>query len=121
LLAACRVVELGHELTVSGAGRVEVLVAFSELELQVGGVLLEVSDLLVQGVDVGGCAEPGFALGLLADRLGQALFELADAGGQPHRAFVGGEQVCLQGCPGDTGPGCAVTGGREGFEGVDFL
>jgi hypothetical protein len=52
------VVELGHELAVGGAGGGEVLVAFAELEAQVGGLLFEVGDFLVQGVDVGGCAEP---------------------------------------------------------------
>ena len=29
-----------------------------ELEAQVGGLLFEVGDFVVQGVDVGGCAEP---------------------------------------------------------------
>jgi hypothetical protein len=59
-LLACRggVVELGYELAVGGAGGGEVLVAFAELEAQVGGLLFEVGDFLVQGVDVGGCAEP---------------------------------------------------------------
>ena len=37
---------------------------------QVDRLLLEVGDLLAQGVDVGGRAEPGFAPGLLAERLG---------------------------------------------------
>jgi hypothetical protein len=59
-----------------------------ELEPQVDGLLLEVGDLLAEGVDVGGGAEPGFAPGLLAEGLGQALFELPDAGGEPDRAFV---------------------------------
>ena len=61
LSAACRgadVVELCHELAVGGAGCVEVLVAFVELELQVGCLLFEAGDFLVEGVDVGGCAEP---------------------------------------------------------------
>jgi integrase len=96
---------VGHELAVSGAGRVEVLAAFGELQLEVGGLLFEVGDLLLQGVDVGGRAEPGFAPGLLAERFGQAFFELADAGGEPQRPFVGGEQVGLQGRPGDAGAG----------------
>ena len=74
------VVELGHELAVGGAGGGEVLVAFLELQAQVDGLLFEVGDLLVEGVDVGGRAEPGFAPGLLAERLGQAFLELPDAG-----------------------------------------
>jgi hypothetical protein len=47
---------------------------------------------VVEGVDAGRCAEPGFPPGLLAERLGQALFEQLDAGG---------EQVGLQGGPAD--------------------
>ena len=73
-------VEPGHELAVGGAGGSEVAVAFFELEPQVDGLLFEVGDLLVEGVDVGGRAEPGFAPGLLAEGLGQALFELPDRG-----------------------------------------
>ena len=99
--AVSRGVELGHELAVGGPGRGEVLVAFGELEPQVGGLLFEVGDLLVEGVDVGGRAEPGFAPRLLAERFGQAVFELLDAGVEPDRAFVGGEQVGLQRGPGD--------------------
>ncbi len=48
-----------------------VLVAFFELEAQVDGLLLEVGDLLGEGVDVGGDAEPGLVPGLLAECLGQ--------------------------------------------------
>ena len=44
-------------ITVDGSGGVEVLVAFFELETQVCPVLLEVGDLLVEGIDVGGSAE----------------------------------------------------------------
>ena len=76
-------VELGHELAVGGAGRGEVLVAFFELEAQVDGLLLQVGDLLAEGVDVGGDAEPGLAPGLLAECLGQAFLELPHAGGEP--------------------------------------
>jgi hypothetical protein len=101
---ACRRVELGHELTVGGPGCGELVVAFSEMEPQVGGLLFERDDTGVEVVDVGGRAEPGLAPGPLAERLGQALFELLDAGGEPEGAFVGGEQVRLQRRPGD-GPG----------------
>ena len=76
-------VELGHELTVGVPCRGEVLVAFVELQAQVDGLLLEMGDLLGEGIDVGGRAESGFAPGLLAERFGQVLFELPDAGGEP--------------------------------------
>ena len=111
LLPACRVVELCHELAVGGPGGGEVLVAFVELQPQIGVVLLEVADFLLEGVDVGGGTEAGFAPGLLAERFGEAFFELADAGGEPQRPLVGGEQVRLQGRPGDAGAGGAVAGG----------
>ena len=80
---SCRGVELGHELAVGVPCRGEVLVAFFELQAQVDGLLLEMGDLLGEGIDAGGRAEPGFAPGLLAERLGQALFELPGAGGEP--------------------------------------
>ena len=64
-------------------GRGEVLVAFFELETQVDGLLFEVGDLLAEGIDVGGDAEPGLAPGLLTERLGQAFLELPDAGVEP--------------------------------------
>jgi hypothetical protein len=91
------------------------------LQPQVGGLLFEVGDLLVERVDVGGCAEPGFAPRLFAERIGQPLFELADARVEPDSAFVGGEQVGLQGCAGD-GRSCGLAaGGRGGFGRVDLL
>ena len=68
-----------------------------------------------------GAREPGLAPGLFAERLGQAFFQLPDAGVQPDGALVGGEQVGLQGGPGDGGPGAAAGGRRPGFEGVDLL
>ena len=84
-------------------GGCEFVVAFFELQSQVGGLLFEVGDFLAERVDVGGGAEPGFAPRLFAERIGQPLFELADAGAEPDGAFVGGEQVGLQGCAGDGG------------------
>ncbi|HUZ54193.1 MAG TPA: hypothetical protein VMU94_16915 [Streptosporangiaceae bacterium] len=51
---------------------------------------------------------------------GQALFELADAGGEPDRAFAGGEQVGLQRGPGDGRAGSVASGWRGGFECVDL-
>ncbi len=50
-------------------------------------------DLLVELVDVGWCAEAGFAPGLFAERFGQAL----DVAGQAAGAFVRGEEVGLEG------------------------
>ena len=59
MLPACRggVVELGYEVAVGGPGRGEVLVAFGELEAQVGGLLFEAGVFLLERVGVGGCAE----------------------------------------------------------------
>src|SRR6266550_3614840 len=93
---SCRRVELGYELTVGSPRCGEVLALFLELEAQVDGLLLQVSELLVEGVDVGGRAEPGLAPGLFPERFGQAFLKLPDAGVQPDGAFVGGEQVGLQ-------------------------
>jgi hypothetical protein len=88
-------VESGHEFTVGGAGGGEVFIAFVELLLKVEVVLFELADALVEGVDIGGGAEPGLAPGLFTERLGEPLLELADAGVEPGGAFVGGEQVGL--------------------------
>ncbi len=82
-LVSWRDVELRHELPVGGPGRGEVLVAFPELEAQVDGLLFEVGDLLAEGVDVGGGAEPGLVPGLFAECFGQAFLQLPDAGGEP--------------------------------------
>jgi hypothetical protein len=84
-------------------------------------LLFEMADFLVQRVDVGGCAEPGFTPGLLAECFGEPFLELPGAGGEAEGAFVGGEQVRLQGRAGDAGAGCVAGGGRGCFEGVDFL
>ncbi len=73
-------VELGHELAVGGAGGGELAVAFFEPDAQIGGLLFRAGDRVVEGVDAGGCAEPRFAPGLLAERLGLAFLELLDAG-----------------------------------------
>lgn len=42
-------------------------IAFFELKAQVGDVLFEMGDLLVEGVDVGGGAEAGLVPGPLAE------------------------------------------------------
>jgi len=80
---ASRGVDLGHEFAVGRACGGEVLVAFGELHAQVDGLLLEVVDLLVEGIDVGGDAEPGFVPGLLTECFGQSGFQLPDAAGEP--------------------------------------
>ena len=104
-------VDAGHELAVGGAGGGEVLVAFLELQAQVDDLLFELGDLLVEGVDVGGGAEPGLAPGVLAEGFGQALFEVLDSGVEPGGAFVGGEQVGLQRGSGDRRAGALAAGG----------
>ena len=83
---ACRVsvfrgvVEPGHELAVGSPRGCEFVAAFFELQAQVGGLLFKMGDFLAEGVDVGGCAEPGFTPCLFAERIGQPLLELPDAG-----------------------------------------
>ena len=120
--ACCRgLVEPCHQLAVRGPRGCEFVVAFFELQAQVGGLLLIVGDFLVERVNVGGGTETGFSPRLFAEGIGQPLFELADAGAEADGAFVGGKQVGLQGCAGDGGS-CGVAGGwRCGFGRVDFL
>jgi hypothetical protein len=89
-------VESGHEFAVGGAGGGEVFVPFVELLSKVEVVLFELADSLMEGIDIGGGAEPGLAPGLFAERLGEPLLELADACLEPGGAFVGGEQIGLQ-------------------------
>ena len=113
-------VEAGHQFAVGGAGGGEVLVAFGEFQAQVDGLLFEVGDLLVQGVDVGRGAQPGLAPGVLTECFGEALLEVLDASVQPGGAFVGGEQVGLQRGSGDRRAG-VFAGGWFGGQGVDLL
>jgi hypothetical protein len=56
-----------HEFAVRGAGGGEFVAAFLELLAQVGDLLFEVDDALLEGVDVLGCAEAGLVPGLLAE------------------------------------------------------
>ena len=51
-------VESGHEFAVRRCGCGEIFVAFVELLLKVEVVLFEMADALVEGVDIGGGAEP---------------------------------------------------------------
>jgi len=112
-------VEPSHELAVGSAGGGELAVAFFELDAQIGDLLFQAGDRVIESIDAGGCAEPGFPPGLLAERLGQALFELLGAGSEPEGAFVGGKQVRLQSGPADGRAGAAA-GGRAGLRGVDL-
>jgi hypothetical protein len=119
--AACCGVELGHELAVGCPGGGEFVVAFAELEAQPGGLLFELGDLVVQRVGVGGRAEAGLLPGLLAERLGEAFFELPDACVEAGGALVRGEQVGLQRRAGDGGAGGFACGGRACFQDVDLF
>ena len=65
-----RCVELGHEIAIGGPGGGEIFALFPELQSQVDGLLFQVDDLLVEGVDVGGRTESGFAPGLLTEGFG---------------------------------------------------
>jgi hypothetical protein len=114
-------VELGHQVAVRGPRGCEFVAALFELQAQVGGLLFEVGDFLAEGVDIGGRAEPGLAPCLFAERAGQPLFELADAGAEADGPFVGSEQIGLQGCAGG-GRSRGVAGERRGgFGRVDLL
>jgi hypothetical protein len=66
----------------------------------------------VEGVDVGGGAEPGVVPGALAEGVGEPPFEVLDAAVQPGGAFVGGEQVGLQRGSGDRRAGALAGRGR---------
>jgi hypothetical protein len=88
-------VEAGDEFAVGGARGGEVLVSLVEFEFQVDDLLFEVGDAVRELVDVGRRGEPGLVPGLLAERGGQASFELLVAGGEADGALVRGEQVGL--------------------------
>ncbi len=109
-----RGVELGHELAAGGPGGGEIFALFFESQTQVDGLLFQVDDLLVEGVDVGGRAESGFAPRLLAEGFRQAFLELPDPAVEPGGAVRGGKQVGLQGCQGNTRP-VAAAGQRAGW------
>jgi hypothetical protein len=69
-----------------------------------------------------GCAGSGeFAVAFLKlePQIGGLPFERDDTGAEPEGAFVGGEQVGLQRCPGDGRAGGAGSG-RAGLGGVDL-
>ncbi len=101
--AGCRV-ELCHEFPVGGACGGEVLVAFVELEAQVDDALLEGGVLLLERVDVGGRAEPGFPPCVFAEQAGEPVFEVLEAGCQAGGPLLGVEQVGVQGSVARGGP-----------------
>jgi hypothetical protein len=80
---------------------------------------LPAGHLLLELADVIGLSEAGLAPDLLAESVGEAVLELADAGGQAGGALVGGEQAGLQRGPGNGRPGCRP-GGWQGLAGVDL-
>ena len=63
---------------------------------QAGDLLLERVVVLLERVDAGRGAEPGFLPGVLAEQGGEPAFELLDAGGQPGGSLLGVEQISLQ-------------------------
>jgi hypothetical protein len=113
-------VESGHEFAVGGACCGEVFVAFGELVLKVEVALFELADALVEGVDVGGGTESGFAPRVFAERFRQPLLQLLDARAQPGGSFVGGEQIRLQRRSCDGGAD-VVTGYWICLQRMDFL
>ena len=102
-------VESGHEFAVGGAGGGEVFLAFVELLLKAEVVLFELADALVEGVDVGGGAEPGLVPGLFTERFGQPLLQLLDARAEPGDSLLCSQQIRLQ--RGACDPGADVLSG----------
>ncbi|MET7608067.1 hypothetical protein [Streptomyces avermitilis] len=75
-------VELGHQLTVCGAGGFDVLVPFSEFAAKVENLLFQVGGAACERLDVGRGAEAGGFPSCLSQGLGQAPFEPGDVRGQ---------------------------------------
>lgn len=75
-------VELGHELAVGSAGGGEVVVAYLGLQFQVDRLLFEGGDPGLELLAVIGAADAHLAPDLLAECLAEALFEVADLGGE---------------------------------------
>src|SRR6516162_4886356 len=68
--AACRGVELCHEIAVGSAGGAEFFIAFFQLEAQVKDLLLQTDGLLAELVQVGGMAEAALTPGPFAEGFG---------------------------------------------------
>jgi hypothetical protein len=80
-----------------------------------------VGDLLVEGVDIDGRVQPGFAPCLLPECLGEPFLEVLYSGVEPVGALVRGEEVGLQGGSGDRRAGAVTGSGWLGVGGVDLL
>ena len=74
-------IEAGHELTASGAGGGQVLVSLGAAAVELLVLLGKVGHLLLELADVIGLSEAGLAPDLHAESVGEAVLELADAGG----------------------------------------
>jgi hypothetical protein len=57
----------------------KILLEILALQVQINDLLLEVGDLLLERVDVGWGAQPRLAPGLLAEGVGEALFQVLDS------------------------------------------
>lgn len=67
-------------------------------------LLPKVSDMPLEGTDVGRCAEPGLMPYLLAEELGQPLLELPVVLGEAGGSLVGGGKVGDEGVAADSWP-----------------
>jgi hypothetical protein len=83
-------------------------------------VLIELADALVEGVDVGGCAEPGFTPGVFTERFRQPLLQLLNTRAEPGGSLAGGEQIRLQRAAYDRWAGVLV-GDWICLQRMDFL
>ncbi|MEV5542781.1 hypothetical protein AB0L13_38760 [Saccharopolyspora shandongensis] len=114
--SSLRLVERSGEFPVRGPRRVELAGAFVELALQLDNVSLKDGDLLLEAVDVDGCAEARVVPGVFAEQFGKPSLELPP-GGQARVAFQGVGKVGLQGRSGHAG--LPLGRGRGGCGGVD--
>ncbi len=80
------------------------LSACLELRPNVDDVLLESDDVLVEMVNVGGCAQTGLAPGLLAERLGKSPDQMLDASGEPDGTFWAASRSACNDARLTTGP-----------------
>ncbi|WP_250293609.1 hypothetical protein [Streptomyces atroolivaceus] len=72
---------MGHQLGVGGPRGRRIIVSFTELRNEVGDSLIEVGDLLLEGVDVVGGFDPGGMPVVLTEGLEQPTFEPDDVSG----------------------------------------
>ena len=86
------------------------LVAFLELQAQVNGLLLEMGDVLAEGIDVGGRANPDSRHACSPSAWDWRFSSCRTRAARPPEC-MGGEQVGLQRRAGDGGPAVPVAGG----------